>query len=154
MRTATLAIVAGLVAALCGCGTVDLGTYEGVRDLKLDEDFYYCSVQPLVITAKKCASGDPSAGDASGGCHASTTALRLEQIDTPVSCVGGHPSGQPSPGERANYAAASLRVNRDVESSPLLVRPTQTGGATHPRKIFESDSPEATIIRKWAAGAR
>jgi hypothetical protein len=144
-------LIATLAISSAGCGTVDLGTYEGVRDLKLPEDYYYCTVQPLVITAKKCASGDPAAGDAPGGCHTSASPMRLEQIDTPVACSGGKPTATPSQGERANYTAASLRVSRNVEASPLLARPL---GTNHPRAIFSSDSQEATYIRNWISGAR
>ncbi|MGZ3424597.1 MAG: hypothetical protein ACXWUG_16505 [Polyangiales bacterium] len=149
---ARLWVGAALSTAAGGCGTVDLGTYEGVRDLKLPEDYFYCTVQPLVITAKKCASGDPAAGDAPGGCHSSASPMRLEQIDTPVACSGGKPTGTPSSGERANYTAASLRASRNVDASPILAKPTSA--TNHPRQIFTSDSQEATYIRNWISGAR
>jgi hypothetical protein len=136
-----------------GCGltsTVDPGTFEGVRDLKLDENYYYCVVQPQVITAKRCAPGD--AGDPSGGCHASKSSMILVDIPTPVACSGTRPTGTVSASERANYQAAQLRVTRDPESAPLLARPT--GKMSHPRVIFASNSPEADIIRAWIKGAR
>ena len=141
-----LAAAALLVAA---CGTADLGTFEGVRDLKLDEDFYYCAVQPQVITPKRCAAGD--SGDPSGGCHASKSSMILVQIDAPVPCANGKPTRPPTTEERANYQATQLRVTRDVESSPLLARPT---GQNHPRVVFGRTSPEADVIRKWIQGAR
>ncbi len=137
-----------------GCGTVDLGTYEGVRDVRPPEDYFYCVIQPQVLTAKRCAGGDPAQGDAAGGCHASTSALRLEEIPANVPCVSGKPTATPSAGERSNYTAASLRAGRDPDTSALLVKPTQKGGASHPRKIFETTANEADLIRKWIAGAR
>ena len=133
-----------------GCGTVDPGTFEGVRDLKLDENFYYCVVQPQVITAKRCSPGD--AGDPSGGCHASKSSMILVDIPTPVACSGTRPTGTVSASERANYQATQLRVTRDPESAPLLARPT--GKMDHPRVIFASNSPEADVIRAWIKGAR
>jgi hypothetical protein len=144
-----VAALATLAACGLGCGSVDLGTYEGVRDLKLPEDYYYCTVQPLVITAKKCASGEST--DTPGGCHSSASPMRLEQIDSPVPCSGGKPTATPSSGERSNYTAASLRASRNVEASPILARPL---GTNHPRQIFTSDSQEATYLRNWISGAR
>ena len=133
-----------------GCGTVDLGTYEGVRDLRLDEDYYYCVIQPRVLTAKKCSSGEP--GD-SGGCHSSNSSYRLADIATPVNCASGKPTALPSAEERANYGASSLRVTRDPESSPLLSKPTGKSGSTH-KLVFDSSAAEAGLIRTWIGRTR
>jgi len=152
VRTALAALLMATTAV--GCGTVDLGTYEGVRDLKLDESYFYCVVQPKVLTAKKCAGGDSSAGDTAGGCHSSTSSFRLAEVPTPVACESGKPTGTASAEERANYAASSLRATRDPSTSPLLTKPTQSGGVSHPRRIFESNAPEADLIRTWIARAR
>lgn len=153
---ATLALVtlAWSLGGAIGCGTVDLGTYEGVRDLKPDEDFFYCVIQPQVLTAKSCAGGDPAAGDPAGGCHASTSAMRLQAVDAPVACQSGRPTAIPSAGERANYAASSLRVTRNADASPLLTKPTLKVPHAANRVIFDAASPEADLIRKWIAGAR
>ncbi len=155
--TLTLLRLGGLLAgalASMGCGTVDLGTYEGVRDLKPDEDYFYCVIQPQVLTAKRCAGGDPAAGDPAGGCHVSTSAMRLQEIVAPVACQSGRPSAIPSAGERANYAAASLRVTRNADASPLLTKPTLKVPHAANRVIFDATSPEADRIRTWIAGAR
>ncbi len=137
------------IAGTVGCGTVDPGTYEGVRDVKPDENYFYCVIQPQVLNAKKCATGE--GGDT--GCHSTATPMRLQVVDSPVLCTSGKPSdpSKISGAERANYTAASLRVNRDIESSPLLRRPI---GASAHKVLFASTSVEADLIRKWIAGAR
>lgn len=147
MRTALLATILVLGT---GCGTVDLGTYEGVRDLKLDEDYFYCVIQPRVLTAKKCASGEP--GD-SGGCHSSNSSYRLAEVGTPVNCASGKPTAIPSAEERANYGASSLRVTRDPETSPLLTKPIGKSGSAH-KVVFDSSSAEAGLIRTWIGRTR
>lgn len=146
----SLAVVL-LSSSALGCGTVDVGAYQGVRDLELDEAYFYCVVQPKVLTARRCSGGDPAAGDSAGGCHSSASSLRLSEPAALVACESGKPKGPPSAEERANFGAASLRATRDPESSPLLVRPT---GVDHPRKIFEKNSPEADLLRTWIARAR
>ena len=140
------------VAWLCmgsGCGTTDLGTFQGVRDLKLDENFYFCHVQPEVITPQRCSPG--AAGDGSGACHAEKSSMILADVETPTPCTNGRPNSPPTNEERANYQAAQQRASRNVEASPLLTNPTGVNPA-HPRKIFESDSPEANVIRAWIKG--
>jgi hypothetical protein len=148
------AVAAGTLCCLAvGCDVVDLGTYEGVRDVTLDDNFFYCVVQPTVITTMKCADGDPSQGDASGGCHASKSSMILADVPTSVTCgADGKPTAQPSQAERDNFAAAQLRVTHDVESSPILARPT--GVQPHPRVIFPSASPQADTLRKWISTAQ
>ena len=147
MRTA---LVAAVLLFGTGCGTVDLGTYEGVRDLKLDEDYFYCVIQPKVLTAKKCATGEP--GD-SGGCHNSNSSYRLADVPTPVNCASGKPTALPSAEERSNYGASSLRVTRDPDTSPLLLKPTGKSGSTH-KLVFDTSSTEAGLIRTWIGRTR
>lgn len=156
MRTALSTLLTlgtlGTLASLAslGCGTVDLGTYEGVRDLKLDEDYFYCVIQPRVLTAKKCSGGE--AGD-SGGCHSSNSSYRLAEPAALVSCASGKPTGLPSAEERSNYGASSLRVTRDPDSSPLLLKPVGKSGSTH-KLVFDSSSAEAGLIRTWIGRTR
>jgi hypothetical protein len=147
VRTTLVFAVASLSI---GCGTVDLGTYEGVRDIKLDEDYFYCVVQPRVLTAKKCAGGEP--GD-TGGCHSSNSSFRLAEVPTSVACASGKPTGTPTAEERANYAASSLRATRDAESSPLYTKPTGKSGSGH-KVVFDANSEEANLIRTWISRAR
>lgn len=145
----SLGVLACALAAT-GCGTVDPGTYEGVRDLKLDENYYYCVIQPQVITPKKCSTGE--SGEGASSCHGSNTAMRLKEVPKSVDCSGGKPTAFPTQEERDNFAAAQIRASRDVEAAPILTRPTQK--TPHPRKIFESDSAEATLIRQWIKGGK
>ena len=150
-----LVVCAACALLATSCGTVDAGVYEGVRDLKLDENYYYCVIQPQVITAKGCSAGNSGEGPAS--CHAQNTAMRLKDIgpdkpDKSTACTGGKPTLAVTQAERDNYAAAQLRASRDIESSALITRPT--GQSNHPRTIFPSDSPEATLIRQWIKGGK
>lgn len=146
MRTA---LVAAALLSI-GCGTVDLGTYEGVRDLRLDEDYFYCVIQPRVLTAKKCAGGE--AGD-TGGCHSSQSSFRLADVPTTVNCASGKPTTLPSAEERANLGATQLRVTRDPDTSPLLQKPTGKSGSTH-KLVFDPSSVEAGLIRTWIGRTR
>lgn len=146
---AATAIAVAWIGAGSGCGTTDLGTFQGVRDLSLNEDFYYCHVQPEVVTPQGCAAG--GAGDPAGGCHSSKSSMILVQIDSPTPCTNGRPQKAPTQDERANYQAAQLRASRNVEASPLLTYPTGQNPA-HPRKIFDVHSTEADVIRKWIQG--
>ena len=45
-------LTAGIVLLLAGCSTVDLGDNIVPPDLRLDEDFFYCEIQPNVLSAK------------------------------------------------------------------------------------------------------
>ena len=56
-----------------------------------------------------------------------------------------HGQGSPAAG---NLQSASLEMNRDYLTAPLLIRPT---GANHPRVIFAKDDPAAEIIKTWAS---
>ena len=49
-----------------GCSTVEPGGDPQIAQVVYDEDFFYCEVQPKVLVAQSCSSGDPSK-DASGG---------------------------------------------------------------------------------------
>jgi hypothetical protein len=144
-----LAIAISWITMGSGCGTTDLGAFQGVRDLKLDENFYFCHVQPEVITPQRCSPG--GAGDGSGACHAEKSSMILADVETPTPCTNGRPNSPPTADERANYSAAQLQVSRNVEASPLLTNPTGVN-PSHPRKIFDTNSPEANTIRKWIQG--
>jgi len=139
------------LATTSGCGTTDLGTFEGVRDLQLDPNYYYCTVEPQVITPMRCSPGDPSQGDGSGACHSNKSSMILADVETPTPCTNGRPNSTPTADERSNYEATQLRASRDVEASPLLTNPTGVN-PSHPRKIFDTTSDQANIIRKWIQG--
>ena len=77
--------IALLPAAACGpahengvAGTVDLGDDFVAPDLQLDDAFFYCRIQPEVLTRHSCATGD--SGE-EGSCHSAASALRLREGD-------------------------------------------------------------------------
>ncbi len=134
-------------ACLAGCGTVDLGDNFVPPDLVLDEDFFYCRIQPEVITPQTCASG--AAGDGNA-CHANRSALRLStaaEMATPPTCEDGVVVGTVPPEYEANLEAVRFTVQSDPLSSPIYRRPI--GLDSHPRVIFDEASPEADLIVEW-----
>jgi hypothetical protein len=98
-----------------------------------------------------CSAG-VAGKDPVNGCHSSVTKFRLTDYQPLVSrsCQGDTlKPGAPVPiAAQQNYTAAQARMKRDPTLAPLLTRPT--GKATHPRRIFADDSPEAELIRQWA----
>jgi hypothetical protein len=152
-----LRIAASLCALVClgvlslsgGCGTVDLGDNIVPPDLQVDEDFFYCEIQPNVLQAKSCAGG--AAGEA-GSCHTARSALRLiDTSDPPPTCEDGMVvGGDLSADYIANYEAVRFTVQSDPLSSPFYRRPT--GLDSHPRVIFPPDpvgDPCARMIVDW-----
>jgi len=147
---------AALLAPLLGCTTVDPGPNYVVANTTFDEDYFYCHVEPELIFAKSCGSGDPSKGDPPNGCHFNSSAVSgMALINHPaVDCGGGdHPVdrtqiGTGSPAQ-SNYEAVSLEMNKDYTSAPLFVRPS---GSNHPRVIFDSNDPQVNqLLATWAS---
>ena len=133
--------------ALSGCRTVALGDNFIPPDLMLDEDFFFCRIQPEVISPQGCASG--GSGEA-GQCHSSRSALRLSSMaeaDPAPSCDGDVLVGSPPLSYEANLNAIRTAVQSDPLSSPLYRRPLALD--SHPRQIFDSSSPEADLISQW-----
>lgn len=133
-------------AWLTGCGIVDLGDDIVPPNLQLDEDFFYCEIQPNVLTAHGCAGG--MAGEA-GSCHSDRSALRLvDTMDPPPTCEDGVVvGGSLSADYVANFEAVRFTVQSDPLSSPFYRRPT--GMDSHPRVIFTEDDPAADLIVQW-----
>lgn len=137
----------GSLLACAACGTVDPGDNFIAPDVMLSEDFFYCRIQPEVITANTCASGGAGEG---GMCHSSMSALRLSEMAemvAPPSCMDGQATGPIPPSYMDNYMAVQLAVQTDALSSPFYRRPT--GLDSHPRVIFAEGSPEADLIVDW-----
>ena len=157
MIRASVVLALGLLASACGStehngflGTVDLGDNFVAPDLALDEDFFYCRIQPEVITKFGCSSGN--AGER-GQCHDSRSALLLIATSETASCRDGRVVGAIPDAYAANYDAARFFVQTDPLTSPLYLRPTNM--ASHPRRIFDSSDPAARLITEWiTAGAR
>jgi hypothetical protein len=151
-------LIGTLILAGCGAaenngvvGSVDLGDDFIAPDLHLDEETFYCRVQPEVLTKSKCATGNSGEG---GSCHSSQSALRLIDTDEPAPCNrDGMLDGEPPDAYKSNFVAVQFAVQGDPLNSPLYLRPT--GNASHPRVIFNENDPAAVIIYDWiSAGAR
>lgn len=139
-------LVLGLLGA--GCTTVPLGDNFTQGEVAVSDDFFYCRVQPDVITGYGCSEG--AAGEA-GECHSSKSALRLRSVPTPVACDDGLVTGMISADERANFEASRSQVSGTSSSSPLLLRPI--GVQSHPRIVFAPGDPPADVLRMWIDGA-
>jgi hypothetical protein len=151
-------VVMAMGAAGCGpsehsgvVGSVMLGDNFVAPDLALDEDFFYCRIQPEVITKYGCASG--MSGE-EGMCHDSKSALRLIDTKEKASCdKGGMLTGNLPDAFVANFEAARFFVQSDPLTSPLYLRPIRK--ASHPRQIFPEGDAAAKLIVQWiSAGAR
>ena len=129
-------------------GTVDLGDDFVAPDLQLDETFFFCRIQPDVLTRHSCAGGAP--GEA-GSCHDARSALRLLASDAPPPCDGDVLVDDVPDAYRANFDAIAFSVQSDPLTSPLYLRPT--GRASHPRAIFGVDDAAAELIVEWISGA-
>ena len=146
MRLRAVVFAAALVA---GCNTVDLGDNFTQGEVAVNDDFFYCRVQPEVISAFSCSEGAAGEG---GQCHGDMSAMRLRTIPTLVACdVDGVVSGTISPEERTNFEASRAQVSGTSSNSPLLLRPI--GLQSHPRVIFAPGDPPADILRMWIDGA-
>jgi hypothetical protein len=146
------------LCVLCGCGSaqdngvlgsVDLGGDFVAPDLQLDENFFYCHIQPEVLTKYSCATG--MAGE-KGGCHDSHSALRLVATNASAPCdKSGAVTGQVPDAYKSNFEAVRFSVQSDPLSSPLYLRPLNR--ASHPRAIFSDNDKAAKLIVEWISGA-
>lgn len=135
----------GAFAGSSSCGTVDLGDNFVAPDPMVDEDFFYCRIQPEVINATSCASG--MGGES---CHSSTSAMVLSaqaETDPAPACDGNVLLGVPPDSWQQNLEAVRFSVRNDPFSSPFYLRPI--GMMSHPRIIFMEGSPEADLIVEW-----
>jgi hypothetical protein len=136
---------------MTACTTVDPGPNFVVPDEVYDADYFFCRVEPEILVARKCGSGDP--GD-NNGCHFNSSAVSGLALSNhpPVDCANERPvnraqigAGSPAQG---NLQSTQLVMSRDYKTSPLFLRPT---GQNHPRKIFEPDDTVVNdILRTWA----
>jgi hypothetical protein len=142
-----------LAVALAACETVDPGPNFVVADDTFDQSYFFCHVEPELLFAKKCGSGDPAAGDTGSGCHFNSSAVSGMALlnHDPVPCDANDKPDATKIGAgsapQANYQSASLEMSRDYLTAPIYVRPT---GANHPRAIFAKDDPVVMVIATWA----
>jgi hypothetical protein len=147
------------VLCCCSCTTVDPGRNFSIANTSFDADYFYCHVEPELLFAKHCGSGDLSKGESSS-CHFTSSAVSgMVLIDHPaVDCGGGdHPvdrtligAGSPAQG---NLEAVSFEMNKDYTIAPVYVRPSGGGGALyHPRQIFNPSDPQVNLLLSiWAS---
>lgn len=130
-----------------GCGTVDPGENFQIADVVFDENYYLCQVEPMLFE-QNCGPG--GAQDPAGGCHFNVTLFKLQDYGRLVGedCQGNTPPPVIPEQARQNYDSAQRRMSVEPDRAELLNRPTRK--TTHPRKIFDANSPEADIIREWA----
>jgi hypothetical protein len=145
-----------VLTASCGTnngltGTVDPGSNFVAPDLTLDEDFFFCRIEPEVIQKFGCASG---ATGEQGRCHDSRSSMRLlPSSDMPACDAAGHLTGKIPDAYAANLDAVRYFVQADPLTSPFYLRPLNL--ASHPRRIFDEQDPAAKLIQEWiSAGAR
>ena len=136
-----------------GCTTVDPGNDFVIPDQTFNANYFYCFVEPQVLVAKKCGTGDTTLGDASNGCHFNSSAVSGMALiqHAPITCANGAPVdsttvGAGSPAQ-SNLQAASLEMSTDYLNAPIIIRPT---GHNHPRQIFTTSDPVVDIIKTWA----
>ncbi|MDD9935729.1 MAG: hypothetical protein OXT09_19105 [Myxococcales bacterium] len=155
-----LAQVVTVCIGLSACGPVDdngvLGTVDPgdnfiAPDLQLDEAFFYCRIQPEVLTEHSCAGGLDGEG---GSCHDSRSALRLLDAPEPSPCDDDGVIVDTVPDSyRANLEAVRFSVQSDPLSSPLYLRPINR--AAHPREIYDAQDEAAELVFDWiSAGAQ
>ena len=139
-------LLVSLAALGGGCGIIDRGDNIVAPDLQLDEDFFYCRVQPECIDVHSCAQGGAGEG---GMCNTSRRVLHnWDTTGVPApDCTDGRISGSAPAEYMRNFEAVRFTVQSDVLSSPFYRRPT--GLDSHPRVIFPEGSECAELIASW-----
>ena len=129
-----------------GCGTVELGDHFVSPDPIIDEDFFYCRIQPDILNVHRCASGGPGE---EGSCHSARSALRLSIDAESVSalCEDDRLLEDPPDSWKSNLENIRFTIRNDPLSSPFYRRPT--GLDSHPRVLFNEGSDEADLIITW-----
>jgi len=136
----------GVIALLCavtatgvGCTTVDPGSDFVIPVQTFDANYFYCYVEPQVLIAKSCGSGNAALGDPANGCHFNSSAVSgMALIQHPaIDCGGGDaPLDSTQVGEgsaaQSNLQAASFEMSQD------------------PRQIFTLSDPVVAIVGTWA----
>jgi hypothetical protein len=132
-----------------GCGTVDPGDNFITPEVMVDDEYFYCEIQPNVITRNTCASG--GAGEA-GSCHTTRSALRLlaaAEMATAPACTDGRVNDPTTiPVEyMTNFDRVQFTVQSSLDRSPFYRRPV--GIDSHPRQVFAPGSMEEMLIEEW-----
>jgi hypothetical protein len=156
------AVTLPLVLALMGCTSVDPGPDFVVPATVFDANYFYCHVEPGLIFAYSCGTGDPSKGDPSNGCHFNPSAVSgMALLNHPaIDCGGGDIPVDPtqvgtgSPAQ-SNLSAVSLEMSKDYTTAALFTRPSSFNGtppAAHPRAVFDQSDPTVKmLLSTWAS---
>jgi hypothetical protein len=151
-----------LLALATGCVSVDPGHDFVISEVVFDPNYFYCHVEPGLIFAFSCGSGDPSKGDPSNGCHFNSSAVSgMALLNHPaIDCGGGNipvdltQVGTGSPAQ-SNLSAVSLEMSKTYAMAPLFTRPSSFMGqppAAHPRAIFDQSNPTVILLLStWAS---
>jgi hypothetical protein len=151
-----------LLALSTGCVSVDPGGDFADPDPDFDANYFYCHVEPGLIFAYSCGTGDPSKGDRANGCHFNPSAVSgMALLEHPViDCGGGDipvdltQVGTGSPAQ-SNLSAVSLEMSKDYTTATLFTRPSSYHGtppAAHPRAIFDQSDPTVNLLLStWAS---
>lgn len=119
---------------------------ETRAQIPVDEVYFYCRVQPIVIDALGCATG--------GRCHSRRSSLRLSSVtlsEAPL-CEGDRIASPVPDGYRENYLASRRYVRPgDAARSAFLLRAL---GRSHPVDAILPDSVEAEIVTTFIEGSR
>jgi len=98
---------------------VDPGPNYSLADISFDADYFYCHVEPELIVAKSCGSGDPAKGDSPNACHFTHSAVSAMLLfdHASVDCGGGdHPVDRTQVGQgssaQLNFEAVSLEMSK------------------------------------------
>jgi len=154
--------VLSLLFLLPSCTSIDPGSDFVVPETTFDANYFYCHVEPGLIFAYSCGTGDPSKGDPSNGCHFNASAVSgMALINHPaIDCGGGDipvdltqvGSGSPA---QSNLGAVSLEMSKDYTTAALYTRPSSVNGqrpAAHPRAVFDqSDMTVVMLLSTWAS---
>jgi hypothetical protein len=141
MRAATCVWV--ICIGMTGCDTVDLGDNFIAPDVQVDDEFFYCRIQPEVVSAYGCAAGTT--------CHSARSALRLLEAPEPPPCTDNRLTAPVPSTYQLNLEAIRPTVATTSIASPFYRRPTQID--SHPIRVFAQDDPAAQLIREWIDGS-
>ena len=153
--------VLSVLFLLPSCTSIDPGSDFVVPETTFDANYFYCHVEPGLIFAYSCGTGDPSK-DKPSGCHFNASAVTgMALINHPaIDCGGGDlpvdltQVGNGSPAQ-SNLGAVSLEMSKDYTTASVYVRPSNVTGDppnAHPRVVFDKDDSTVNdLLRTWAS---
>ena len=161
LRRGTWVGVPTLLVLLLGCTSIDPGTNFIVPQTVFDANYFYCHVEPELIFAYGCGTGDPSK-DKPNSCHFNPSAVAGMALSNhpAIDCGGGDipvdltQVGTGSPAQ-SNLGSVSLEMSKDYTNAAIFGRPSNVTGDppnAHPRVVFDqSDSTVNDLLRTWAS---